>query len=205
MIIYESNALLIDGKYFTYFPPPTKKVEIFFMLLNYFCPKAILYVNLYGLGSIATEKYGCWPEAILYVMIQLLTWNLLILVQDRNQIGTFIYCSPAENQTIIHKREVRNLYYTIYTMAMFGLGVYCPRLTFAFCLGVGPSYSGSKKTLRRACWNTNWNWKRTVSLNGYCSRVLFTQPVNSEFTPNNCLCSACFFLTINWQSHCVTI
>ena len=47
---------------------------------------------------------------------------------------------------------------------MFGLGVFCPRLTFAFCQGVGPSYSGSKKTLRCADWNANWIWKRTVSL-----------------------------------------
>ena len=47
---------------------------------------------------------------------------------------------------------------------MFGLGVFCPRLIFAFCQGVGPSYSGSKKTLRCAHWNTNWIWKRTVSL-----------------------------------------
>ena len=51
------------------------------------------------------------------------------------------------------------------TKAMFGLSVYCPCLKFAFCLGVGPNYSGNKKTLKRACWNANWNWKCTVSLN----------------------------------------
>ena len=58
-------------------------------------------------------RFNCWLETCSY-----------LCKIARNQIETFIYCSPTKNQTIIHKREVRNLYYTIYTIYYTNLFIF---------------------------------------------------------------------------------